>query len=935
MNKRFFLFGIIFYVFIGVSVTAIKAATYQKPLSKINEIYSKYRSNLERTKTNIYTKSSKAQYATYLQYNSWVDPCVGVNGFALFYVNAEIPGSNETDKNYTGVVKLKAIEGNPNNSVKFCFADPSLYFLPDTTIIVDSILLDKGEGAVWIKNYEAEDIIVYGISQDSLKSTHPSVFTFDTCGSIPSRILLTGPGKINVDPEMSGRYRVRLVDASGKILTGSIVDTLVTVRAIEGIKNNSINMIDALSNLQSDSAVKCVLIGGQGNLFLTDVESESLTLIATHDYFGSDTIVVNVRPIDEVLYITPFSVSGTYGTQNVDKSVLAIAMKGDGNPNPNNNSSKVEFKISDILGTPSASISPTGQQTLVSGLASFTLRDTEADSGIIMKTICSGTPQLLPNWMFGEKTAYAFKQPGKAILMQNIGPTTVIVNDTSNLSIYAVDGLGTLDTTYNGWVKYEINDTNNSCKLMEYGTGKSLTLAHIQKGVAKIWVTNSEIEEINIEFVDAEAKYLNAYLGGNGPDQSIDISFESPGNSATRWTLETNGNQFLVHQLISGTIKAVDDSGRIDTTFNDTAIFTTSGFATPESTMIPIAKGIGTVEIKDDSVETSTICAKGAGLTKWENDISFITGNQAAYLVPILTEDIITNDSMQITFLAMTPQFIIDTTWNGTVSIDYTDPSNSSIDWNGTPDSIPIIKGSGHIKIVNSEVENIEIEMNYKNGLPAIPVASSTKLLHFKARLVSSLPDTAFVGGIQDTVIFEIVDINGNVTSHNAWLRVWHLEQYPDTSVIMDDSVHIINGIGYLKIEDSKPESVWVYASSSDSLIVQINELMGIVTFKAVGIETQPTIPIKFNLSNGCPNPFTNNILIHYAIPVTSKVSLKIYDITGRTVCTILNEKVKPGYYTINWDGTDNNHKQISNGIYFYKFETDNFKSTKKITLLK
>ncbi|MFA5033308.1 MAG: T9SS type A sorting domain-containing protein [bacterium] len=934
MNKRFFLLGMIFYFLIGLSVTFVKAETYQKPFSKINEIYSRYNSNMDKEKTR-YAKNSKAQFATYLQYNSWVDPCVGAKGFALYYVNAEIPGSNKTDKSYTGVVKLKAIEGSPNNSVKFCFADPSFYFLPDTTMIVDSILLDKGEGAVWIRDYEAEDIIVYGISQDSLKTTHPSVFTFDTCGLIPSRILITGPSKINVNPEMSGRYRVRLVDASGKILTGSMVDTFVTVRAIEGIKNNSINMIDALSNQQSDSAVKCVLIGGQGNLFLTDIESENLSLIATHNYFGSDTITINVRSVDEVVYITPFSVSGTYGTQNVNKSFLALAMTKDGHPDPTNNSSKVELKILDIIGTTSASIAPTGQQTLVSGLSSFTLRDTEADSGIIIKTICSGTPQLSPNWMVGEKTAYMFKQPGKAILIQNIGPATVVVNDTSTIYIYAVDGIGTLDTTYTGWVKYETNDNNTSCKLLEYETGTSLTLAHIQKGAAKIWITNSEAEEINIEFSDAEAKYLNAYLGGNVPDQSIDISFENPGDSATKWLLETNGNQFLVHQLISGTIKAVDDSGKIDTTFNDTAIFTTSGFATPESTIIPIAKGIGTIEIKDDSAEVSTICVKGAGLTKWEEDISFITGAQAAYLVPLLTEDIIANDSMQITFLAMTAQFILDTTWNGAISINYTDPSSPSINWDRTPDSIPIIKGNGHIKIVNSEVENIEIKMNYKNGLPVIPVASSTKLLHFKARLVSSLPDTAFIGGTQDTIIFKIVDINGNATTHNAWLRTWHLEQYPDTSVTIDDSVHIINGTGYLKIEDSKPESIWIYASSSDSLIVQTNELMGMITFKAVGIETQPTIPIKFDLSNGCPNPFTNNTLIHYAIPITSKVSLKIYDITGRTVCTLLNEQIKPGYYTINWNGMDNTHKKIANGIYFYKFETDNFKSTKKITLLK
>lgn len=891
----------------------------------------------ETHQTKQLSKAKAPDYASFLQIVPLLSPKVGRNGFALFYLRARIPGSEDVDTNYTGIADLVIREANPNGSAKFCYADPTFFYLPDTTRIVDSLALTNGEGAVWIKNAEAEEVICWATSRDSLKYTHPMVYAFDTSGVMPNRTRISGPTKINIDSSISGRYTVRLVDAAGKIVTAAIADTLVTVTLIESISNGSATMRDGINYMQESSTqIHCSLIGGQGNVFLFDTESEIIKLICSHTYFSTpDTITIDVRPKDEVLYAMPISFSGTYGTKNVDKNIIAGAM-GNNGPDPTNNSSQIQLTLMDFFGTASSAVIPSTPQTLTSGLAIFTLQDTEADSALIVNLSCSGTPELTPHWLMGDKIAYGFKEPGEAIMMQISNPTTVIVGDTSTISLYTVDGLGTIDTSYEGWAKCEIkNDNDSSCELLEFGTGIPTDIVKIINGTAKIWTTNPQSENIRFEFSDAEAEMISAYLGQNGPENEVEISFQYPGDSAIRWIMELQGDQFLTHQLITGTIKAVDDSGLVDTTFQDSALFQSWWNVVPESAMVPISNGIGTIQFMNDSTENSILTVSGAGIAPWQDTVTFISGNQAVYLIPMIDNEVLVNDSTEITILAVTASFTIDTLWNGAVFATCADPGNASINWNGNPDSIPIIKGTGKIKMINSEVETVTVSITYKNGTYPLPTAyNGSPLIQFEAKLAATYPDSMLTS-VQDTILINTLDFNDAITQYNTWFTVWCVEQTPNSSVTMGDSMDVINGTGYLEIENSEPETVWVYADTLDPLIQRRNQLIATVIFRDIGIEDIPLIPTKFDVSNGNPNPFTGNTLINYAIPVTSKVSLSIFDVTGRKIRTLVNENVKPGFYKVSWDGTDNHNNTVAAGVYFYKFETGKFNSTKKLTLIR
>ncbi|MCP4414145.1 MAG: T9SS type A sorting domain-containing protein [Gammaproteobacteria bacterium] len=89
-------------------------------------------------------------------------------------------------------------------------------------------------------------------------------------------------------------------------------------------------------------------------------------------------------------------------------------------------------------------------------------------------------------------------------------------------------------------------------------------------------------------------------------------------------------------------------------------------------------------------------------------------------------------------------------------------------------------------------------------------------------------------------------------------------------------------------------------------------------------------IPIVFKLHNSYPNPFNPATTIQYDIPKKSFVELKVYDVLGRELATLVNKVQSAGYYKV-----DFNAEKLASGLYFYKINADNYTSVKKMLLLK
>lgn len=98
------------------------------------------------------------------------------------------------------------------------------------------------------------------------------------------------------------------------------------------------------------------------------------------------------------------------------------------------------------------------------------------------------------------------------------------------------------------------------------------------------------------------------------------------------------------------------------------------------------------------------------------------------------------------------------------------------------------------------------------------------------------------------------------------------------------------------------------------------------------------TLPKAFSLKQNHPNPFNPSTTINYQIPDdvgSVRFSLNVYDIRGRMVRTLDEGMKGAGTYSVFWDGTDSRGRQVSSGVYFYRFVSSEYNATRKMIMLK
>ena len=104
------------------------------------------------------------------------------------------------------------------------------------------------------------------------------------------------------------------------------------------------------------------------------------------------------------------------------------------------------------------------------------------------------------------------------------------------------------------------------------------------------------------------------------------------------------------------------------------------------------------------------------------------------------------------------------------------------------------------------------------------------------------------------------------------------------------------------------------------------------VAFVVVSIDDlgSGTLPNSYALEQNYPNPFNPSTEISYALPESGNVEVKIYDLSGREVDTLVQEHQAAGFYRLRLDGS-----QMSSGVYIYTLNAGNVQLTRKMILLK
>ncbi len=178
--------------------------------------------------------------------------------------------------------------------------------------------------------------------------------------------------------------------------------------------------------------------------------------------------------------------------------------------------------------------------------------------------------------------------------------------------------------------------------------------------------------------------------------------------------------------------------------------------------------------------------------------------------------------------------------------------------------------------------------------------------VNFRAELVNASTNSA--AGIFDEITY---------TRNN-------LDEYDNVNYQVDCS-GITEGEYYLRLVTS------VSGEASYNLANVQNDAPGLEkrTYKNVNSDGT-TIPVKYDLSQNYPNPFNPATTINYQLPKTGFVTIKIYDILGKEVATLVNEQKTQGRYSVNFDAS-----RLASGVYIYQLRANDYVSSKKMLLLK
>lgn len=179
---------------------------------------------------------------------------------------------------------------------------------------------------------------------------------------------------------------------------------------------------------------------------------------------------------------------------------------------------------------------------------------------------------------------------------------------------------------------------------------------------------------------------------------------------------------------------------------------------------------------------------------------------------------------------------------------------------------------------------------------------------------------------------------NWKVTqSQNKYILSFYLKQtqthYSVYKMPIELKIQFNNSDTVLKIWNTQREETFtfefndsvinVYFDPQNYILKQANRDVSLDVF-------ENPIPQKFELLQNYPNPFNNQTTIRFAIPYKDFVSIKLFDLNGNEIKTLVDNELNSGQYSINLDAN-----KLSSGVYFYTMKTSSFKSTKKLVLIK
>lgn len=249
----------------------------------------------------------------------------------------------------------------------------------------------------------------------------------------------------------------------------------------------------------------------------------------------------------------------------------------------------------------------------------------------------------------------------------------------------------------------------------------------------------------------------------------------------------------------------------------------------------------------------------------------------------------------------------------------------------------------------------------YKSGLTLYPdgrdLTVEGTINHFNGKLEITTPNITITdngsGAMPDPLIVAPADAF-NEANEGKLMIITGVTFDASGNFATKDSAYTLNGnTGYLAFVDkdndylvgqpipsgtvnlrgimSQYDNSSPYTSGYQLLPRYVSDLNVVVAVN----EPVSHLPKNFSIAQNFPNPFNPSTTIEYTVPKQSDISIKIYNLLGQEIRTLVNGSKAQGRYSVTWDGKDNAGRAVSTGIYFYRLNAPNFVETRKMVMIK
>jgi len=209
--------------------------------------------------------------------------------------------------------------------------------------------------------------------------------------------------------------------------------------------------------------------------------------------------------------------------------------------------------------------------------------------------------------------------------------------------------------------------------------------------------------------------------------------------------------------------------------------------------------------------------------------------------------------------------------------------------------------------------------------------------------LVSPINDPPVILGIPDTAFANdatlTLDLNRYVHDVDDLLShlQWTAEVEPGKKDSLEIQIDNNTNLAVFRAEyNFRGISTVIFTVTDDSLASDSDTLLIRVDFaSSIGNNVLEGIPKTYSLNQNYPNPFNMETTIKVELPEDSEFSLRIYNLSGRLVKTLVDGKQSAGYYAVSWNGKDERGINVASGAYLYELKAKKFIEVRKMILLR